>query len=221
MAQALSNHSTSSSYPMSNYIDPFSCQICNCDINELREPVVTCCGHLFCWACIYRWAHTHRSCPLCRSFLTRNSDYTPLYITSVGSPTSSAVGNEADIDHYYDACPIFSDECSNIDIEHYYDACPNFSDASSIVDIVDTIPPRPAARRKCDLRVDGDDDQGPLAIMYPTVQRHDDNDDQGPLAIMFPTVQRHNGNYSNELELPMFLYPWEEYNSYIDLTSVD
>eukprot|EP01026_Neomeris_dumetosa_P068115 TRINITY_DN66613_c0_g1_i2.p3 TRINITY_DN66613_c0_g1~~TRINITY_DN66613_c0_g1_i2.p3 ORF type:complete len:150 (-),score=11.94 TRINITY_DN66613_c0_g1_i2:591-1040(-) len=35
-----------------------------------REPVVTLCGHLFCWSCLYQWMRTQqhvRSCPCCKS----------------------------------------------------------------------------------------------------------------------------------------------------------
>lgn len=41
----------------------FDCNIC---FDLAREPVVTCCGHLFCWPCIYQWLHIHsdaKECP--------------------------------------------------------------------------------------------------------------------------------------------------------------
>jgi hypothetical protein len=45
----------------------FTCRIC-LDIPE--QPVVTVCGHLFCWNCLYRWIERNRAapqCPVCRA----------------------------------------------------------------------------------------------------------------------------------------------------------
>ena len=36
-------------------IGAFECNIC---YEVAREPVVTLCGHLYCWPCIYRWVRT-------------------------------------------------------------------------------------------------------------------------------------------------------------------
>lgn len=45
----------------------FQCNICY----ELsREPVVTLCGHLYCWPCLYRWMQVQsncRTCPVCKA----------------------------------------------------------------------------------------------------------------------------------------------------------
>ncbi|KAE8671664.1 hypothetical protein F3Y22_tig00111941pilonHSYRG00071 [Hibiscus syriacus] len=44
----------------------FDCNIC---LDLARDPVVTCCGHLFCWSCLYRWLHMHsdaNECPVCK-----------------------------------------------------------------------------------------------------------------------------------------------------------
>ncbi|XP_078440321.1 E3 ubiquitin-protein ligase RMA3-like [Wolffia australiana] len=60
----------------------FECNIC---LEEAAEPVVTLCGHLFCWPCIYKWLHlqattktAHRHCPVCKSAISRAS-LVPLY----------------------------------------------------------------------------------------------------------------------------------------------
>ena len=46
----------------------FDCKIC---LEESKEPVVTLCGHLYCWTCLYDWARVKHSetvpCPSCNS----------------------------------------------------------------------------------------------------------------------------------------------------------
>ncbi|XAR70043.1 Ubiquitin--protein ligase [Bertholletia excelsa] len=56
----------------------FDCNIC---LDLAREPVVTCCGHLFCWSCLYRWLHVHsdaNECPVCKGEVT-TKNLTPIY----------------------------------------------------------------------------------------------------------------------------------------------
>ncbi|KAK6117520.1 hypothetical protein DH2020_048740 [Rehmannia glutinosa] len=46
-----------------------------------ERPVVTCCGHLFCWPCLYRWLHHHsdaKECPVCKGEVTMKN-VTPIY----------------------------------------------------------------------------------------------------------------------------------------------
>ena len=38
------------------------CKIC---LGDLKQPVVTQCGHVFCWKCMYRWWQQEKSCPVC------------------------------------------------------------------------------------------------------------------------------------------------------------
>uniref|UniRef100_A0A7N0UDL4 E3 ubiquitin-protein ligase RMA n=1 Tax=Kalanchoe fedtschenkoi TaxID=63787 RepID=A0A7N0UDL4_KALFE len=56
----------------------YDCNIC---FEMARDPVITCCGHLYCWPCIYRWLHGHsdaQECPVCKGeVMTEN--LTPLY----------------------------------------------------------------------------------------------------------------------------------------------
>ena len=50
----------------------FSCNIC---MEMASDPVVTLCGHLYCWPCLYRWLHTQRSvrtCPVCKAGVDRD-----------------------------------------------------------------------------------------------------------------------------------------------------
>ena len=57
----------------------FECTIC---LDTAKEPVVTACGHLFCWACIFQWLKQPREtlmCPVCKSGITQE-ELTPIYI---------------------------------------------------------------------------------------------------------------------------------------------
>ncbi|CAM6101435.1 unnamed protein product [Calypogeia fissa] len=56
----------------------FECNIC---FQKANEAVVTCCGHLFCWPCLYRWLHIHsyhKECPVCKGAIDE-STITPIY----------------------------------------------------------------------------------------------------------------------------------------------
>ncbi|KAG8648838.1 uncharacterized protein LOC110620724 [Manihot esculenta] len=56
----------------------FDCNIC---LDLATDPVVTCCGHLFCWSCLYRWLHAHsdaNECPVCKGEVTVKN-VTPIY----------------------------------------------------------------------------------------------------------------------------------------------
>jgi peroxin-10 len=39
------------------------CTLC---LDEMRDPSVTTCGHVFCWGCIVDWVREKPECPLCR-----------------------------------------------------------------------------------------------------------------------------------------------------------
>ncbi|CAN6461271.1 unnamed protein product [Victoria cruziana] len=56
----------------------FECNIC---FEIAKEPVVTSCGHLFCWPCLYQWLYIHsctKECPVCKGLVT-DSNITPIY----------------------------------------------------------------------------------------------------------------------------------------------
>ncbi|XP_043692696.1 uncharacterized protein LOC122643119 [Telopea speciosissima] len=56
----------------------FECNIC---LDVARNPVLTCCGHLFCWPCLYQWLHIHsdtKECPVCKGEVT-DMNITPIY----------------------------------------------------------------------------------------------------------------------------------------------
>ncbi|XP_068640494.1 E3 ubiquitin-protein ligase RMA1H1-like [Aristolochia californica] len=57
----------------------FDCNIC---LDFANDPVVTLCGHLYCWPCIYKWL-THdpsatQQCPVCKGPLSQTA-LIPLY----------------------------------------------------------------------------------------------------------------------------------------------
>jgi Zinc finger, C3HC4 type (RING finger) len=59
----------------------FDCRIC---LDTAEEPVVSRCGHLFCWPCIWQWLDSPRSnsslCPVCKSAIQPYSEkLIPLY----------------------------------------------------------------------------------------------------------------------------------------------
>ena len=56
----------------------FECNIC---LEAAKEPVVTPCGHLFCWPCLYQWLHghsAHSECPVCKGEVLE-VNVTPIY----------------------------------------------------------------------------------------------------------------------------------------------
>ncbi|KAG2724723.1 hypothetical protein I3843_01G028500 [Carya illinoinensis] len=72
--------SQSSSFSGNNGNDAadFECNIC---FELAQDPIVTLCGHLFCWPCLYRWLHHHsqcQECPVCKA-LVQEEKLVPLY----------------------------------------------------------------------------------------------------------------------------------------------
>ncbi|KAK9990486.1 hypothetical protein SO802_025471 [Lithocarpus litseifolius] len=56
----------------------FECNIC---FELAQDPIVTLCGHLFCWPCLYRWLHHHshsQECPVCKA-IVEEEKLVPLY----------------------------------------------------------------------------------------------------------------------------------------------
>ncbi|PON36457.1 Cdk-activating kinase assembly factor [Parasponia andersonii] len=56
----------------------FECNIC---FDLAQDPIVTLCGHLFCWPCLYKWLHIHsrsQDCPVCKA-LIEEEKLVPLY----------------------------------------------------------------------------------------------------------------------------------------------
>ncbi|KAJ2778128.1 hypothetical protein H4R18_004795 [Coemansia javaensis] len=42
----------------------FSCNIC---FDASIDPVLTLCGHLFCWSCLVQWLERSATCPVCKA----------------------------------------------------------------------------------------------------------------------------------------------------------
>ncbi|XP_058190609.1 uncharacterized protein LOC131307893 isoform X1 [Rhododendron vialii] len=62
----------------SNDIGDFECNIC---FELAEDPVVTLCGHLYCWPCLYQWLHVHsrsQECPVCKA-LIQEEKLVPIY----------------------------------------------------------------------------------------------------------------------------------------------
>lgn len=60
----------------------FECNIC---LETARDAVVSMCGHLFCWPCLYQWLYatdsnsqSHKTCPVCKSAISREKTI-PIY----------------------------------------------------------------------------------------------------------------------------------------------
>jgi len=56
----------------------FECNIC---LDVAKEPVVSLCGHLFCWPCLHQWLETRPNrqfCPVCKAAISRDK-VVPLY----------------------------------------------------------------------------------------------------------------------------------------------
>ncbi|XVE80151.1 hypothetical protein DITRI_Ditri14bG0116500 [Diplodiscus trichospermus] len=76
----------------------FGCNIC---FDSAQDPVVTLCGHLYCWPCIYKWLQVQTSfiladqqqqknCPVCKANISLSS-LVPLYGRGTSSDSESKI----------------------------------------------------------------------------------------------------------------------------------
>ncbi|KAI5068853.1 hypothetical protein GOP47_0017198 [Adiantum capillus-veneris] len=75
--EAHSQQSTSSNIDAAGAPN-FECGVC---LDVCYDPVVTMCGHLFCWPCLYHWLSLHSACndcPVCKKPVQQNR-VIPLY----------------------------------------------------------------------------------------------------------------------------------------------
>uniref|UniRef100_A0A061QI60 RING-type E3 ubiquitin transferase n=1 Tax=Tetraselmis sp. GSL018 TaxID=582737 RepID=A0A061QI60_9CHLO len=74
---------------------PFECNIC---LELAREPVVTYCGHLYCWPCLYRWLQVIgkcRTCPVCKAVVDKDK-VVPIYGRGATSAQDNPPGRDSD-----------------------------------------------------------------------------------------------------------------------------
>jgi len=80
----------------------FDCNIC---LDQVRDPVVTLCGHLFCWPCIHKWTYASNNsrqrvdqydhkreppkCPVCKSDVSE-ATLVPIYGRGQKAPQSGS-----------------------------------------------------------------------------------------------------------------------------------
>lgn len=63
----------------------YDCNIC---LEMAKDPILTCCGHLFCWSCFYQLSYVDSSakeCPVCKGEVT-DSSITPIYGNGKNQP---------------------------------------------------------------------------------------------------------------------------------------
>lgn len=75
---ASSSSPPSPTAPSTSLEGTFECNVC---FDVPRDPVVTQCGHLYCWPCLYRWIKLHAEspqCPVCKAGVDKES-VIPIY----------------------------------------------------------------------------------------------------------------------------------------------
>ncbi|KAE8696618.1 hypothetical protein F3Y22_tig00110654pilonHSYRG00027 [Hibiscus syriacus] len=78
----------------------FDCNIC---LGSVQDPVVTLCGHLYCWPCIYKWLHFEnqdqgqQECPVCKAEVS-DAALIPLYGRGVTAKESTTDTPRLDTD---------------------------------------------------------------------------------------------------------------------------
>ncbi|XP_053577979.1 E3 ubiquitin-protein ligase RNF5 [Bombina bombina] len=63
----------------------YECNIC---LETAREPVVSVCGHLYCWPCLHQWLETRperQECPVCKAGISRDK-VIPIYGRGESNP---------------------------------------------------------------------------------------------------------------------------------------
>ncbi|CAI9104463.1 OLC1v1003133C1 [Oldenlandia corymbosa var. corymbosa] len=61
-----------------NSLGDFECNIC---FELVQSPIVTLCGHLYCWPCLYQWLQVHsysHECPVCKAIIEEDK-LVPIY----------------------------------------------------------------------------------------------------------------------------------------------
>nr|GMC50831.1 E3 ubiquitin-protein ligase RMA3-like [Ipomoea batatas] len=93
-----------SSAPTMGLENATGCFDCNICFESAHDPVVTLCGHLYCWPCIYKWLHIQDTsleseeqpqCPVCKAHIS-NTSLVPLY--GRGSSSSDYESKKLELD---------------------------------------------------------------------------------------------------------------------------
>lgn len=106
--------------PGENSSGGFDCNIC---LDMVQDPVVTLCGHLYCWPCIYKWLHlqsissgnqdeSHQKCPVCKAEISY-ATLVPLYGRGQPSMSSSSKGKASHLGTVVPRRPL--GPCINLD----------------------------------------------------------------------------------------------------------
>lgn len=72
----------------------FDCNIC---LDVAKDPILTCCGHLFCWSCFYQLSYVHsnaKECPECQGEVTDTS-IIPIYGHGNGNRAQKSKPNDS------------------------------------------------------------------------------------------------------------------------------
>ncbi|KAL6213549.1 hypothetical protein ACLB2K_012996 [Fragaria x ananassa] len=72
-----------------NPISRFECNICS---GLAQDPIVTLCGHLYCWPCIYKWLskwNSNSNCWVCNAVIEENK-LIPLYGKGIRSSSDDS-----------------------------------------------------------------------------------------------------------------------------------
>ncbi|MED6163017.1 hypothetical protein PIB30_076018 [Stylosanthes scabra] len=88
IAKALGIEQTDASVADQSSASFFDCNIC---LDIARDPVLTCCGHLFCWPCFYQVSYAYsnaKECPVCKGEVTEKG-IIPIYGNGSSSTSNS------------------------------------------------------------------------------------------------------------------------------------
>jgi E3 ubiquitin-protein ligase RNF5 len=80
--------------------DEFICNVC---LDPVKNPVVTQCGHLYCWPCLFRWLNTsHTTCPVCKASVSQEN-VIPIFLG--GSSRDPRISDDDSSQNYGDVVP--------------------------------------------------------------------------------------------------------------------
>lgn len=128
--------------------DRFACNIC---FESVKSPVVTRCGHIYCWSCLYIWLEpgmtlaerqyldssyvefgsgqideTRRLCPVCKSVCSVK-ELVPIYVRDVSQSSYTGGGSSRDSEN----------NCVQIDDEKNSENCHDENDLDDLDDVDD------------------------------------------------------------------------------------